>query len=66
MKARFFYSLNSRAFQPLFGPRTIKAAFALARASHPNAGDIEVISRARFAVMSTYNPDFYPPEYPMP
>ena len=63
MKARFFYSLNSRAFQPLFGPRTIKAAFALARASHPNAGDIEVISRANFAVMSTFHPDFYSPDY---
>ena len=63
MKARFFYSLNSRAFQPLFGPRTIKAAFALARASHPNAGDIEVISRTTFIIYSLHHPDHYSPEY---
>ena len=63
MKPRFFYSLNGRAFQPLFGPRSMKSAYALARKAHPNAADIEVIPRIRFIVFSTYNPDHYSPEY---
>ena len=63
MKALFFYSLNSRPFQPLYGPRSIQSAFALARESHPNAADIEVISRAEFKDRSKSSPDFYSPEY---
>ena len=63
MKARFFYSLYGHAFQPLFGPRSMRSAFALARKAHPNAADIEVISRTTFIIYSLHHPDHYSPEY---